>query len=257
MGVIFSPTDEVINCCELADRGIEQFLGSINNDHFGKYEYEVECLINITHSVRIYESIIELARKDLVYVQSALILTRTLFEVLIRVSWMLHTDNVFESECRYVAQLDTECKFINKWIKEFEKSGHSSENYNQSLNSVSSFKNDLSALLISQGYEIPVLPNVREMLKSLNEERKYIYYMLLSQYTHLTHYSGRIYRRHLGTEKKLEEKVSLEDWKFIFSVCWPVFEFATEYYLLKSQNGKTIYSEDFKALITEALNAVY
>jgi hypothetical protein len=256
MRVIFSPTNEVINCCELADQGIQQFLVSIKNDHFGRYEYEVECLINITHAVRIYESIIELARKDLVHIQSALILTRTLFEGLIKVSWILHTNDVFESECRYVAQLDTECKFINNWVKEFEKSGYSSEKYNQSLKSISSFKNDLSELLISKGYKIPKLPDFREMLKSLNEERKYINYMLLSQYTHLTHYSGRIYRSHLGTEKKLEEKVSFEDWKFIFSICWPVFEFATEYYLLKSQNKKDVYSQDFKAAIRESLLAI-
>lgn len=256
MGVIFEPTNQVINYCELADQGIGQFLDSVNNEHFGRYEYEVECLINITHAIRIYESIIELARRDLVYVQSAMILTRSLFEVLIKVSWMLHTHDVFESECRYVAQLDTECKFISKWIKEFEKFDQPVEEYRQSLESVSSFKNDLSDLLISKGYRIPELPNFKEMLKSLDEERKYINYMLLSQYTHLTHYSGKIYRRHLGTEKKLEEKVSFEDWKFIFSICWLVFEFATEYYLLKSKSKIEVYTKEFKEVVRQSLMVV-
>jgi hypothetical protein len=66
MPIIFEPSKSIISTCDLIDEGIAQFLSSLNNDHLGKYEFEVECLLNITCSIRIFESIIELARKDLV-----------------------------------------------------------------------------------------------------------------------------------------------------------------------------------------------
>jgi len=111
MSIIFKPTENIISTCDLIDEGIGKFLDSLKNDHFGRYEFEVECLLNITHSIRILESIVELARKDLVYIQSALILSRSLFETLIKTSWILNPSDIFELESRYVAQLNTECEF--------------------------------------------------------------------------------------------------------------------------------------------------
>jgi len=100
MSIIFEPSKDIISTCDLIDNGITHFLRSMNNEHFGRYEYEVECLVNIIHSVRIFESIIELARKDLAYIQSALVLSRNIFETLIKVSWILHPPDIFECETR-------------------------------------------------------------------------------------------------------------------------------------------------------------
>jgi len=115
----------------------------MNNEHFGRYEYEVECLVNIIHSVRIFESIIELARKDLAYIQSALVLSRNIFETLIKVSWILHPPDIFECETRYVAQLNTECEFWRKWVKESKKLSADSDNYQDILEGISKFKDEL------------------------------------------------------------------------------------------------------------------
>jgi len=109
------------------------------------------------------------------------------------------------------------------------------------------FKNSLTNILNKKGYKIPTLPNILEMLQSLNEERKYLYYILLSQYTHMTHYAGKIYRKNLGVDKKLKEESSIDDWKLVFSISWPVFEFATELYVLKTGNKESIYSNEFRS----------
>lgn len=93
MAIIHKPTEEIIRTCDLIDAGISQFLKSMRDKSIGTYEFEVESLINITHSIRILESIVELARKDLAHIQSGLILSRTIFEILIKVSWVLHPDH--------------------------------------------------------------------------------------------------------------------------------------------------------------------
>jgi hypothetical protein len=64
-------------------------LHSMRTKNIGTFEFEVDCLLNIHHSIRILESITELARKDLVYIQSGLILARTVFEALVKTAWML------------------------------------------------------------------------------------------------------------------------------------------------------------------------
>ncbi|RAJ19814.1 DUF5677 domain-containing protein [Pedobacter cryoconitis] len=254
MPTIFAPTENIITICNLIDQGITDFLESLNNEHFGKYEFEIECLLNIVHSIRILESIIELARKDLVYIQSALILTRSLFETLIKVSWILHPPDVFDNESRYIAQLSTECEFWDRWIKELKKKSNSSTEKEENIRlSMNNFKNDLSKLLVEKGYGIPKLPNMREMLKSLEQERKYINYLLLSQYTHMSHVAGKIYRQNLGAKKELSENVNLEDWYYVFAICWPVFELATELYVFRTENRENLYKNEFKETINKSL----
>lgn len=254
MAIIHRPTEEIIHTCDLIDEGISLFLESMRNKSIGTYEFEVDCLINITHSIRVLESIVELARKDLVYIQSGLILSRTIFEILVKVSWVLHPSDQFENESRYVSLLNTECEFLEKWIKELTSLGTSDlEKQTKAHQGFLTFKDNLSKLLNEKGYSIKRLPNVREILKTLNEERKYLYYILLSQYTHLTHYAGSIYRKNLGAEKELTEQPQPDRWKLVFAVSWPVFELATELYIYTIGQQDILYTPQFKEKIRNSL----
>lgn len=87
----------------------------------------MEALLNITHCVRIIESIIDLARRDLVCIQSALILSRSVFEGLLKVTWMLHPPDVFDCEARYVAQLNTEIDYLKKQNQDIEQANMSED----------------------------------------------------------------------------------------------------------------------------------
>lgn len=151
-----------------------------------------------------------------------------------------------DKNLQYVSQLNTECEFWSKWIRERNKVGTNSDKYQDIMEQISDFRDKLSKLLQEKGYSIPKVPNVREALRSLNEERKYINYILLSQYTHATHYAGEIYRQNLGTEKILSEQVRLDDWKFVFAVVWPVFELATELYAYRTEGKEELYKFEFK-----------
>src|SRR5690606_21910258 len=64
------------------------------------------------------------------------------------------------------------------------------------------------------------LPDIRCMLKSIGEERKYILYIFLSQFTHsdamaMVHSHG----SPLADEPPFET-VDIEGWSFVLAVCW-------------------------------------
>lgn len=102
MSAIHEPTARILHTCDLVAKGIQHFKLSMKDKSIGEFESEVDCLINIYHSIRILEDILDLAQKDLAFIQPGMILTRSLFEGLIRMSWVLHSSDQFENESRYV-----------------------------------------------------------------------------------------------------------------------------------------------------------
>jgi hypothetical protein len=255
MSIIFNPNERILSACDHIDEGIELFLRSKDKHQIGKFEYEVECLINITHITRIVESILELARKDLVYIQSAFVLSRTVFETALKASWMLQPTKNMEKECRYVSQLNTEVELWNRWLKELEGVSVNSDDFTHIRDSVADFSRKLASLLEDHGYKVEKLPNVREMLKSLSEQQNYKNYILLSQYTHMTHYAGNIYRKHLGSKKVLSEEVRHGDWQVVLSICWSCFEKVSEKYFL-TVGGENLYGFDFKVAIRNSIDSI-
>lgn len=231
MTTIFKPTDEIIKVCNIVDAGIENYLKIRSKLEYGTYEHEVVGDIHLLHSIRLLESIIELGRKDLIYIQGALVLSRSIFEGLIRTSWMLLPNDKFIDESRYVAYLTTEIEYLEKIGKEFQNNDLEKSKILEIKSQVSDFKLQLEKLLQDKGYETPRLPNIREMLKELNEERKYLYYIMLSQYSHFSHHSTMIYQENLGTNKILIEKPHIDLWKFCFATTFPVFRFASKLFL--------------------------
>jgi hypothetical protein len=254
MPIIFQPTQAIIETCDLVDQGIKTYLCSAKDDHLGRYESHVEALINITHCVRIIESIVDLARRDLVHIQSALILARSVFEGLLKVTWMLYPQDVFDCEARYIAQLNTEIDYLRRQKREAEQIGYSTENITAAMTPLITFSGEITAMLKERGYSVPnKIPDLRQILKSLKEERKYQLYILLCQYTHLSHYAGQIYRKHLGTMKELSQNEQLDKWQLVFGTCWPIFELATEFLLLRAQQQELVYSNEFKTSIKESI----
>ncbi len=176
MSTVHKPTAEVIIACDLIDEGIGQFVKMMRDQSIGKYEFQVDCLINITHAHRILEGILELARKDLVHIQSGLILARTIFEILIKVCWVLHPTDNFEIESRYVSLLNTESAFLERWIKELTNlKSPDLEKEKKNYKGLLSFKDKLSALLGKKDATFTIYPSYslfREYLQTKSWQQK-------------------------------------------------------------------------------------
>jgi hypothetical protein len=243
MNIIFSPTKEVIALCDEIDFIIGQFFDYEQNVVHGKYESISICRLNILHSIRLLEALTELARKDLVFVQGALVISRSLFELLIKTAWILHPVRVMEKEARYVAYLETDYEFSLKMEK--ETAGSSKQITKRT--EIKWFINALSEKIKEHGVKkIPKFPNVRDILKSLNEERKYLYFIMLSQYTHFSHYAAGLYQKNLGTAKEYEETNNLERWKIAFGSTIPAFLLVTEMYAMSTSASKKLWSNPYR-----------
>lgn len=246
MNTIFKITPELERICQIVDSSIVKFLKALPKITFGTYEHEVTAYIKLLHSVRLLESIVELARKDIVYVQAALIIARGVFENLIRTTWILLPNDKFLNEARYVAYLETECEYLERVSKGFGTVTLKEAQLLEQREGVKKFKNDLGRLLMDKGYAIPKLPNVREMLKEINEERKYIYYVILSQYSHFSHHSSNIYQKNLGVYKELAETNNVDLWKFSFGTTLPIFRLASEFFFASLGYTEEIFLDEEK-----------
>ena len=185
-------------------------------------------------------------------------MSRAAFEVLVKTIWILMPENKMDSESRFVAYLRTECSFLEKWAKELKNITNTEQVETLvRLNSYQKFEQDLTTLLKDKGYEVPTsVPNVRELLKSINEERKYLYYILLSQYTHLSHFSATLYQKNLGINKEINESANLDMWKLVFAATWPIFEFTTELFIISMGISEELYSKELKEAIRNAINLI-
>jgi hypothetical protein len=174
-----------------------------------------------------------------------------------KTAWILIPQNHFEKEARFVAYFQSEFNFFKKWEKEMSKidTNYSHKTKDQ-LVSVLKFKEGLTSLLIDRGYTIPQMSNLRELLKSMNEERKYLYYILLSEYTHFSHHATGIYQKNLGILKTFEETPNLDLWKLVFSSSWPIFELTTEFFMKSLGYQSEVYSKKMKSDIRKAIESI-
>jgi hypothetical protein len=250
--------NKILQISSLVDTGITNFLNCTEGIPMGRFESIVESRIILNLCIRYLESINELAKSDMVYLPSVMVLSRSLFESAINALWLLYPSDIFECESRFISRLEQYEASLNKLIKFYKSHNWKFSDIDAHLQSINNFSQPLKELLLSKGYKISLVPNFRDMLKSVNEERKYLYYSKLSDYTHGGYNSTWIYRKNLGTLKEFGEYIEINDWKLVYAVSWPVFEIATEYFVSKATSCqiKNLYSDDFKRRIRESINLI-
>ncbi len=246
---------EILNICKLIDEGISTFINTTNTLIIGRYESVVESKLILNLCIRHLESINELAKKDLVFLPSAMTLSRSVFESAVNVLWMMFPKDIYECETRYISHLKEYEDWLVGQIKFFNSLKWNADKYVNEKDIISEFRKAIEKLLNEKGYKIYPKQKIREILKSINEERKYLYYKLLSGYTHGGYYSTFLYRKNLGTCMSFGEFININDWKFLYCISWPAFEIASELFIEKASEGNinTVYSDKFKKEIRTAL----
>jgi hypothetical protein len=94
------------------------------------------------------------------------------------------------------------------------------------LKSLKDFRSGVESKLNEMGYVPESKLNMRQLLKKLNSEDKYILYKMFSETVHGVHSTSSLYQKNLGTEKKFGEFISEADWILIYHAVWPAFELA-------------------------------
>jgi hypothetical protein len=107
--ILMPPTPEILHIADSVERAIGQFLGARETiPPLGKFESDVEALLLFTLVIRDIEAILTLARTDLVLLPSACVLARAVFEIAVKAAWMVHPDDPFDREVRWLAHLAEE-----------------------------------------------------------------------------------------------------------------------------------------------------
>jgi hypothetical protein len=212
-----------------------------------KYEADFEARTLMWLIIRNAEGVFELANKDLVLLPAALSVSRSAFEIAIRALWLLEPQNPFEREVRWLAQLTTAENHHERLGRELEKMKLDSAKERENAKSVREFRLAVTALL-PKGFEpIKQLPNLEEMMKSLNLRHLYSHYRILSQFAHGTHFAGKFHRKGISIGEGGGEFVRSCDWRYPIEIC---------FFAVTSVGKKLVerMGGDMRPFLTEAFN---
>jgi hypothetical protein len=218
--VIIPSTPDIEKAGNLLEEFIHQMLDARKSfPGLGEYEASIEALNLMYLIIRDIEAVIILS-KDLVFLPSAMILTRSVFEMSMKTLWMLDPQDPFDREVRWLAQLQTEEEYYDTISQQSEKLGVENSTATRMRGVISGFRMGVTKALPKPYAPISKVPSLAKMMKEIHEEHRYSFYSFLCQYSHGTHVATNVYRMGLGTEKKFGEYVSPESWGLIFSICW-------------------------------------
>jgi hypothetical protein len=219
--VLFPPTPAALVASNLLEEAIGYTLRGYSSTTLPwKYEADFEARTLMWLVIRNAEGVYELARKDLILLPAALSATRSAFEIAIRALWLLDPKDPFDREVRWLAQLQTEESFSERYADKAEGMGLNGLQHRENAKNVRNFRLAVAAKL-PLGYScIKQLPKLDEMLKNLDQPQLYTHYMTLSQFAHGTHYAGRLFRQNLGCGKNGGEFVYARDWQYPLEICF-------------------------------------
>lgn len=258
INVLMAPTPVIVKAAELLKKAGLRWFDAINKClPSGEFESDVECLNLATLIMRQVDSVATLALHDMVSLPAALVIARSSYEACIKLLWMADPEDPFEREARWVAHLYTEEDFYQRMSAELARFG-SGQNEQHLADTFRKFRMDFTALLNEKGKQPPrQLPNLRQMLQSLGEERKYIMYVIGCQFAHGSHHATGIYRKHLGTEKIIGEFIDNDAWAACLTMTWYSLHAAGNRTLTRfGGNPDSFLTDGLGEHVQDAINAV-
>lgn len=230
--IVMLPTPEILRVADLIDQAIAQFLiASKSIPPLGKFESEVETMNLFILAIRDIESVLLLARTDLVLLPGAYVLSRAVFEIAVKAAWMIQPDDPFNREVRWLAHIREEERLREAIVKAAEKNGGNTAVLETHYRELRDFRMAVSQALPQAYSELSGNPGVEAMLETVNQKRMYSLYRLLAQYVHGGHASTGLYRKGLGTGKMGGEFIHAREWHLPLNTVWKNLRIFGEYLL--------------------------
>jgi hypothetical protein len=119
------PTEKIIEITKSFQEIISRFEDIIDSDlqsaKFKSYDSDVAIANYIKLLIKIIEGVLCLANTNLLLLPPALVISRSIFELFVKLSWLMKPDSYTERENRLIAILDKDIaektSYINKLIK--------------------------------------------------------------------------------------------------------------------------------------------
>lgn len=257
-GVVLEPNEKIRKSAELLEEAVGRFLRARSTFRdFGRFESSIESLNLMYLLIRNVEGCVELARKDLVLLPAAMTLARSAYEIGFKIKWMLDPVDPFEREARWLAHMKSEVEFYDKLIAKYSKLDEEASDLWNFRETIESFRLAVSDKLPGSVSRVSKTPDLFSMMKSLDDERKYLGYIVLSQFAHGSHNATGLYRKNLGTDKSLGEFVEASTWSIPLSGCWYALH-SSGSKLLQRLGGdpQTFIDASFGKLVQESIDAI-
>jgi hypothetical protein len=217
-----TPTEDLLKIASIMEDAVGLLIKELSSTpSIGTYESEVEGRVLLWSLIRHLEAIYELMRRDIRLIPAAFTLARSCFEISTRIKWLLAPKNVFARESRYLAQLKEEAEYL-KGISELASPNSTTANWLARSEQILKFHDEVSARLPRNTKLTRNVPKLRDMLKQLGIEERYLMYRVLSQTAHGMHAGGNFYRENLGISKVLKEP-DQSNWHYLIFTTWVEF----------------------------------
>jgi len=165
--VLFPPTATVLEVANLLEEAIGRTLNAYSSMTLPwTFEADFEARTLMWLVIRNAEGVYELARKDLILLPAALSAARSALEIAIRALWLLEPKDPFDREVRWIAQLQTEESFSERYAVKAESFGICGQQHREHANSVRDFRLAVTNVLPPGYSPLKQLPKLDEMLKS-------------------------------------------------------------------------------------------
>jgi hypothetical protein len=211
---VMPPTRGILAAASLLEEGVGRFLKARDTlPKLGKYESPLEALNLFYLVLRHVEALCSLAKRDLVMLVPACVLSRAALETTIKMRWMLHPSTIFECEARWLVHLSTEEDYHERMAVQFEEADEHATARRAVAKQLREFRVSIEAMLPAGVKLLKAMPKVPAMLKEIDAKEFYRSYIHLCQFVHGTHAGTGLYRKNLGCGKALGEFISPELWK--------------------------------------------
>lgn len=222
------PTTQLQTAADALDSVIGDFLDCRPPPNF-EWEADVEAYVMSNLVVRHVEATAQLARCDMVLLPAAWATARSALEVSARAEWLLEPDDPYEREARWLARLREGARFYGSVADRLDQLGGSADSIRAMGGSIDDFATDVSNRMPNNVNAVPGIPSADALIGTVPD--RYLTYKMGSQYVHGTHEGASIYRRSLGTEKRLQERVGEPAWKDPLIACLNAMEMGLSRYL--------------------------
>ncbi len=168
----------LLSVCDTIDEGVGDLINDVMEtyDWFGKYETDTEVRVLFSLLVRHIEATLTCLRSDLVLFPSGCTLTRASFEQSIRIRWLLHPNDPFDREARFLTHLATEEKMWSR-CAELAKN----DQFTNIEKQVKDFRTGVQRLLPQGPTAVNErMPSLEAMINEIDDKKRYIEYILLS-----------------------------------------------------------------------------
>jgi hypothetical protein len=188
------------------------------------YEADVEANLMILLTTRDAAGVALLAREGPWMYPAAMVLTRAAYESALRTLWMLHPEDPYERESRYLALLKETEQLARFATREYEEMGakdatvHGHASLAESLRE---FREAVTAQLPAGVVPPKRVPRLEDMIAESGFRARYLLFKFQCQYAHTTNYATGIYRRGgLGDAMKLGDFTEPNIWAEPLHLTW-------------------------------------